>query len=213
MENRAVNVKAGKSKKVVIKAIPGHFATSHSHINTYIDMTSVKCNHHMAEAAAAALASKFEYSTPVDSIICMDGCEVIGGFLAAEIAKSGGRGLNKDREINIITPEFNTNGQMIFRDNLQPMIWKKNVLLLVASATTGKSIVRSLECIKYYGGNTVGICALFSAIDSKEGIEIESLFDKKDFPDYLTYSPKDCPECIKGIKLDAIVNSYGYSKF
>ena len=46
-----------------------------------------------------------------------------------------------------------------------------------------------------------------------EGIEIESLFDKKDFPNYLTYAPKDCPECQKGIRLDAIVNSFGYSKF
>lgn len=212
MESRAMSVKASKAKKVVINAIPGHFATNHSHINTYIDMTSVKCKQNMAEEAATALATKFEYSTPIDSIICMDGCEVIGGFLAAQIANCN-RGLNKNAEISVISPEYNTNGQMIFRDNLQSMIWKKNVLLLVASATTGKSINRSLECIKYYGGNTVGICALFSAIDKMEGIEIESLFDKKDFPEYLTYAPKDCPECQKGIRLDAIVNSFGYSKF
>ena len=212
MESRTINVKASKAKKVVINVIPGHFATNHSHINTYIDMTSVKCKHSMAEEAARALALKFEYSTPIDSIICMDGCEVIGGFLASEIARCT-RGLNKNEEINVISPEYNTNGQMIFRDNLQPMIVNKNVLLLVASATTGKSIQRSLDCIKYYGGNTVGICALFSAINSMEGIEIESLFDKNDFPNYLTYAPKDCPECKMGKRLDAIVNSFGYSKF
>lgn len=213
MESRAQLITSSKSRKISIKVIPGHFATNHSHINKYIDMTSVKCGYSMALEAARSLAERFAYSTPVDTIICMDGCEMVGGFLASELSRNGVGGINKNAEINVISPEYNTNGQMIFRDNLQPMIWNKNTLLLVASATTGKSINRSLECIQYYGGNTVGICALFSAIDSMAGIQIENIFDKNDLPDYVTYAPRDCPECSRKVRIDAIVNSFGYSKF
>ena len=101
---------------------------------------------------------------------------------------------------------------MIFRDNIQQMIWQKNILLLVASATTGKTINRSLECIKYYGGNVVGISAIFSAITEMGGVHIDTIFTPEDVPNYQTYSFKDCPDCQQKRKIDAIVNSYGYSK-
>ena len=55
-------------------------------------------------------------------------------------------------------------------DTLQPMIEGKHVLLLIASATTGKTIKKSLECIKYYGGSIAGISAIFS-VASREKAE------------------------------------------
>ena len=92
------------------------------------------------------------------------------------------------------------------------MVWGKRVLLLVASATTGKTINRSLECIKYYGGNVVGIAALFSAITEKQGIRVDAIFTQDDIPNYRTYPFEECPDCREKKKIDAIVNSYGYSK-
>ncbi|MEG0614445.1 MAG: orotate phosphoribosyltransferase, partial [Oscillospiraceae bacterium] len=79
-------------------------------------------------------------------------------------------------------------------------------------ATTGKTINRSLECIKYYGGNTVGISAIFSAIDKKYDIEIDSIFTPDDIGGYETYPFTECPLCKEGRRIDAIVNSFGYSK-
>ena len=101
---------------------------------------------------------------------------------------------------------------MIFRDNMQKSVWGKNILLLIASASTGKSIIRSLECIKYYGGNIVGISALFSAIADQYHVPIKAIFTPDDMPDYHTYKYDECPFCKKGQKIDAIVNSFGYSK-
>ncbi len=213
MESREIMVKSKKNKKIEIGIIPGHFATNHSHINYYINMTEVKCVAKASEAAAEALAAKYVNNTAVDTIICMDGCEVIGGFLAQKLSQSGVNSLNSNCGISVVTPEYNTNGQMIFRDNLSPMIWNKKVLLLVASATTGKTINRSLECIKYYGGHVTGISAIFSAIDSICGIEIDSIFNQKDISDYKTFATKDCPDCKAGKRIEAIVNSYGYSRF
>lgn len=213
MESRAFSIKSKKDKKIAINLIPGHFATNHSHINYYIDMTGVKCSNTIAKSAAHTMAKKIVNNKSVDTIVCMDGCEVIGGFLAQELTANGINSLNSNSSINIVSPEYNTNGQMIFRDNLSPMIWNKSVILLVASATTGKTINRSLECIKYYGGKVACICALFSAIDEINGIEIDDIFGIDDIPEYKTYSPKDCPDCKNGKKIDAIVNSFGYSKF
>ena len=38
MESRMVKFYSKESNMVAIHAIPGHFATSHSHINYYIDI-------------------------------------------------------------------------------------------------------------------------------------------------------------------------------
>lgn len=212
MESRAIRIHSDKIRTISISIIPGHFATTHSHVNYYIDMTSIKHQHTMAKLVAEYAAQKYINLVPVNTIICMDGCEVIGAFLADELTKSGISSMNESEDIAVVTPEFNTNGQLIFRDNMQKMLWNKSILLLVASATTGKTINRALECIKYYGGKVVGISAIFSAIDEMGGIPINSVFTSEDLPNYRTYSFQECPFCKEKQKIDAIVNSYGYSK-
>ena len=39
-----------------------------------------------------------------------------------------------------------------------------------------------------------------------------SVFDRNDLPDYHSFDHNDCPYCKDGRKLDALVNSHGYSK-
>lgn len=212
MENRAMTITSTKNRNLSIKVIPGHFATNHSHINYYVDLTGMKYCQRSAKEAAKEMAIAYSSNISIDTIICMDGCEIIGGFLADELSSNGIRAINSHTDIYVVTPEYNSNGQMIFRDNLQPMIWNKNVLLLLASATTGKSINRSLECIKYYGGKVVGISAVFSAISEMQDISIQGLFGIADIPDYHSYPFKGCPECKNQVRIDAIVNSFGYSK-
>lgn len=212
METRTINITSKQDKNLKIKIIPGHFATNHSHINYYIDMTGIKTKHNIARAAGELLAKEYASSTDVDTIVCMDGTEVIAAYLADSLAESSYGKLNRDKTIRIITPEFNTNGQMIFRDNIQKCVWGQKILLLIASASTGKSIIRSLECIKYYGGNIVGISALFSAIENQYHVPVKALFTPEDLPEYHTYKYDECPFCKNGQKIDAIVNSFGYSK-
>ena len=142
----------------------------------------------------------------------MDGTEVIGSYLAEELADSGIQSMNQHKAIYVVTPEFNSVGQMIFRDNLQPMIKGKHVLFLLASATTGRTIERSLECLSYYGGIVAGISAIFSANEVIAGQTVHTLFKLTDIPEYNTYPHNQCPHCQAGKKIEAIVNSYGYSK-
>lgn len=211
-EHQAIKIYSHYNNSVMIRVIPGHFATNHSHITHYIDMTTLKSRQSMARAAAKSIASEYVATTVIDTIVCMDGTEVIGSYLAEELTNSGIMSMNQHKAMYVVTPEFNSAGQMIFRDNLQPMIKGKHVLFLLASATTGRTIERSLECISYYGGIVAGISAIFSANEVIAGQPVHTLFKASDIPEYKTYPHNQCPFCQAGEKIEAIVNSYGYSK-
>ncbi|HIY20174.1 MAG TPA: phosphoribosyltransferase [Candidatus Blautia avistercoris] len=212
MEKRMFKVYAECDDKIVLKVIPGHFATPQSHITHYIDMTTMKARASEASRIARALSRNYETSTPVDTIVCMDGLQVVGAYLAEELTKVGVLNMNAHQTIYVIEPEFNSIGQMIFRDNMQPMIKGKNVLLLNGSITTGETLSRAIESVLYYGGIIQGVAAVFSAVNKVAGMEIRSVFTQRDVPNYGTYKNSECPLCKRGEKIDAIVNSYGYSK-
>ena len=213
MESRALTIQSKVNPIAKIRIIPGHFATTHSHVNYYVDMTIMKSRKSEAEAAAAVLASKYSTSTYIDTIICIDGCEVVGAYLADELTKSGIMSLNRHQTMYVVSPESNASGQMIFRDNAQMMIRGKHCLLLLANATTGRTISSAVECVQYYGGIMEGVATLFGAAPPEiDGIEVTSLFTKGDIADYQTYDFNNCPMCAANQKIDAIINSYGYSK-
>ena len=74
---------------IPLRIAKGHFATSHSHLNYYIDMTYTK--HRLEEAGQAAkeLTIQIPITTVVDTILCLDGTEVLGTCLAGEFVKAG----------------------------------------------------------------------------------------------------------------------------
>lgn len=212
MESRSIKIYAPMNKKIAMKVIPGHFATSNSHINQYIDLTTMKSRMNEAAEAARVMAKQYVNSTIVDTIVCLDGCEVIGAFLAQELSSAGIGSMNMHQTIYVIAPEFNTNGQMIFRENNLPAVYSKNILLLAASATTGDTLKRSLDCILYYGGIIQGVSAIFSAVEKIDNVTVHSIFKAKDMPDYKSYAIGECPMCKAKQRLEAIVNGYGYMK-
>ena len=212
METRLQEIRARSNKDIRIGIIPGHFATNHSHVNYYVDLTRIKSRFKMAKAAAYELAQKYSSNTAIDTIICLEGTEMIGAFLANELSQSGSRSMSSGNDIFVLTPEMNANNQMIFRDNTQKMVWEKNILLLISSASTGKTINRSIDCLQYYNGRLVGIAAVFSAIRESNGLPVHAIFTQDDIPHYETFSPAECSLCKSKQKIDALVNSYGYSK-
>ena len=202
-----------KRGNVPLRVARGHFATNHSHINYYIDITYPKTRLSEAQEVAKQMVATFINDTPVDTILCLDGTSVIGTCLAQELTKSGFRNMNAHHSVYVIEPEYNSNSQMIFRDNIQSMVRNKHVLILMASCTTGYTANKGIEAISYYGGEVVGVAALYSMVDEINGLPVRSVFNVKDIPDYESYDYKDCPYCKRGRKLDALVNSHGYSWF
>lgn len=197
---------------ILLKAMPGHFVTPNSHVNYFLDMTTLKTRLSEASTAARELGRQVMLSTVVDTIVCIDGCEIIGAFLAEELTRMGVYSRNAHQTIYIITPEYSSSGHMLFRDNYLPMIKDKNVLLLLASATTGKTVTKAVQTLTYYGATISGVSAIFSAASSVVGIPINSLFNVSDIPDYMTYSPEKCVMCKDKKPIDAFANAFGYSK-
>lgn len=197
---------------VFIKVMDGHFVTPNSHINHYFDMTTTKSRRSEARDVARALAKDYVSSQIVDTIICLEGTDVIGAYLADELTDAGIMSMNQHRTIYVAEPEYDTYGQIIFRDNMQIMIRDKYVLVLLASTTTGKTVKRAINSIKYYGGNIAGVSAIFSAANKIGQYEIHHLFSKSDIPDFVSHSADDCPMCREGMRITAMCNGFGYSE-
>ena len=200
MELKLKDLRSSKNPKARIKILQGHFATGNSHINTYIDMSTVKTRHNNAREAAKELAKEYLTTTMVDTIVCLDETEVIGTFLAEILSDSTTMSMSSKKNISVITPEFHQAGQ------------NQQVLILAASVTSGKTISKAIESVLYYGGSVCGICSIFSAVTKIAGMKINTIFTSSDVPDYRAYAPHDCPMCKEGRPVEAIVNSYGYSK-
>lgn len=196
-----------------LRVSKGHFATNHSHINYYIDLTMTK--HRLSEArkAAVELASKFKASTIIDTILCLDGTEVIGSCMASELTKAGFSSMNAHQTIYVVTPEHTMGSQLLFRDNIAPMIRGKHVMVLAASVTTGYTVQSAIEALRYYGGIPVGICSIFARVKECEGFPVASIFDGNVIVDYESTPANECPLCKAGVKVDAMVNTYGISSF
>ncbi len=196
---------------VPMRYAKGHFATNHSHINYYVDITFQKTRLSEAKSVAKELVRRFSSTTLVDTVLCLDGTAVIGTCLANELTKTGFHNINLHKTIYVVEPEYNANSQIIFRDNIKPMIKGKHILVLMASMTTGFTAKRSIEAISYYGGYVAGCAAVYSAVENTGGFPVASVYTLSDLPDYQSFDSHDCPYCKQGVPIDALVNSFGYS--
>lgn len=211
MDTKSSVISSKNVKDVTVRVTPGHFATSHSHVNYYIDLTDVKIHHSMAKRAAAELARRY-VSISIGTIICQEGTEMIGAFMADSLSQPDFMAMNAGSSICVLSPELNTNNQLIFRDNTLKAIRNNNIILLISSISTGKTVGRAIDCIKYYSGNIAGISTLFSVVPNIQNIPVNSIFTNSDIPGYQVYSAESCAMCAGNQQLDAIINGFGYSK-
>ena len=197
---------------VTLRVAQGHFATRHSHINYFINVTRQQSCLQEADSVAQQLAQRIQSSMMVDTILCMDGTRVIGTCLARQLAQSGYGSVNAGREIYLLRENVSSDGKLIFRDNARFMLEGKNVLILLASITTGSTVEKGMRCVRYYGGSVAGVASIYSHLKEVESVPVVSLFNTADLPDYASYSPDECPLCKQGMEVDAVVDKYGYSK-
>ena len=198
--------------KIELTIIPGHFATSQSHVTNFLEITALKSRCSECKQVAKQIARRYAIDTPVDTILCLDGTKVIGTYLADELTKAGILSYNAHKSLYVISPEQTGNGHLMFRDNMKMAVERKHILVLAGSATTGNTLMSAINTARYYGGIVTGAAAIFSALDSIDGIPVISIFDNDDVPEYFSYKTNECPLCKKGVPIDALINSYGYSE-
>lgn len=199
------------SPEVYLHIYKGHYATAHSHMNYYIDITASKSSMRQAKSIAKNLAETVKYSAHVDTILCLDGTEVIGAFLAREICRPDRFNISDNTDVYVLSPELTSDGRLIFRDNTAPLLKGKDVLILAASVVSGKTAQNAIEAVQYYKGNPTEIAAVFATMQTCGGIPVRSVFDPADLPDYFYSSTAKCPMCAQGEKINALINSYGCS--
>lgn len=203
---------ATKKNNLHLRVAMGHFATSNNHSNYYIDVVSQKARLTEAKAVAEELCSYYYADTIVDTVLCLDGTEVIGTCLADSLTKADFINMNAHKTIYVVTPEVINGGQLMFRDNIIPMIKDKHIMILAVSVASGKTVETAVDAVKYYGGQVSGIASIFSTTEECAGYPVHSVFNPKDLPDYQSYPAHECPMCKAGQKLDALINSHGFSK-
>ncbi|MCR5790677.1 MAG: orotate phosphoribosyltransferase [Lachnospiraceae bacterium] len=200
-----------RNKDVVLRYVAGHFITPNSHVNYYMDLSDMKSRQRESRATGEELAEMYLSSDVIDTILCLNGMEVVGAYLANKLTKAGIISANAHKTIYITSPEYNTSGQMMFRENNQHMIRGKRVLILIDTATTGDTLRSAVGSVHFYKGEVIGISAIFSMAAQVMDVPVRALYSLKDLPDYTSYPQNDCPLCRDGIAVDAICNGFGYS--
>ena len=202
-----------KRKNVYLRVAKGHFASNHSHTNYYIDVAAQKSRLSEAKAVAEVLCSNYNYTgTVIDTILCLDGTEVIGTCLANELTKNSIANINAHQSVYVITPEMTNGSQMMFRDNIVPMIRNKHILLLAVSVASGVTAQSAIEAVNYYGGIVVGVSSIFATSEKCGDYEVNSVFNPHDLEGYFNCPAHECPLCKEKRKIDALINSHGFSK-
>lgn len=212
MAQQIYTIKSEKNENVFIHAMPGHFISSSNHLNYYIGTSDVKHNHNVSVEAAKLMADYYgEKGIEADTVLCLYETQALGAYLAHELSKKKEANANADSTVYVLGPEYDAQGNIIFRDNLKKLITGRKIIILISCITSGKTVERAMESVSYYGGTVAGITSIFSAADEIDGVEINTIFNVDDVPGYKFYPSHECPHCKNGEKVDAIANGYGYS--
>ena len=212
LENKAYEVSLQKNPLITMRVIPGHFTTSRAHISHFLDVSALKSNALVARDVARELAIPYLSRTHVETIVCMERTEVIGAYLAEELLQAGGAVMNEDSEIFVVTPISSNIGSLSFQSSMIKRITNRNILLLTATISSGRTLDSALDCLAYYGGRIVGISSIFTVPHGIVEHEIHTMFTTDDIPGYALYSSRDCDMCRAGQKLDALISTEGYTR-
>ena len=132
-------------------------------------------------------------TTLVDTIVCLEGLEVIGAFMAEELTQEGTSVINSDRDSYVVTPISNYNRKLMFQHSMQELISNRNIIVLVSSVSSGLTLYSALECLSYYGGKLAGISAYLMPIPKDMNMKLILFLQTSVLLSYFTVD--DCPLC------------------
>ena len=102
--NAYTKLESKNNSNLILRVVPGHFVTPNAHTNYYMEMTQILRRQSEAKAVAKAMSEFYTNSTIVDTILCLDGMDVIGAYLADELTRAGILSTNAHKTMYIISP-------------------------------------------------------------------------------------------------------------
>ena len=197
-------IPCNRNEDVFIHAIPGHYVTASAHLNYYVGTSDIKHNRVVSVEAAKLLAEYYSVrNMDVDTVLCLYETQALGAYMAQELASPSMLAPNPDLQVYVLGPEYDTQGNMIFRDNLRRMIQGKNVVVLISCITSGRTVERAVQSARYYGGNVIGISSVFSAAKELCGL-VASMVLRCD--DCISYHVAQCREA--GVGRDEMFEAF-----
>ena len=138
-------IPCNRNEDVFIHAIPGHYVTASAHLNYYVGTSDIKHNRVVSVEAAKLLAEYYSVrNMDVDTVLCLYETQALGAYMAQELASPSMLAPNPDLQVYVLGPEYDTQGNMIFRDNLRRMIQGKNVVVLISCITRAPGITAAM---------------------------------------------------------------------
>lgn len=212
MKDKTFTVSLSKNPSINVDVTLGHFTTNDYHINHFLHLDELKTNPSLAKEVAIELALPYLTSTLVDTIVCFEGTEIIGAYMANELSMEGTGVINSGKFIHVVTPTVNVDRKFMLPSSRQELVRQKRVILLVSTILSETFVNNIMEFITYYEGNLVGISSLFKAYPGEIGHEVHSLMDSSDVPGYKIYYPGKCDMCKEEQKLDGIIKNDGLTE-
>jgi orotate phosphoribosyltransferase len=110
------------------------------------------------------------------------------------------------KDVLAIYTEKDEDKNQIFTRGYSDLVFNKRILVVEDVITTGSSVIKTIQSIKKASGIVVAVCALVNRdpdhINSKKiNFPFQSMADYK----MESWEEKDCPLCIKGIKINTSV--------
>ncbi len=172
---------------LLIKAdglLSGHFClTSGLHSDTYFQCAKLYQYPNIVEEIARQLAKKLE-NIEFDTIVAPAIGAVIFGY---EVAKQAGvKNLFVERK----------DGEMALRRGYS-LKKGERVVIIEDVITTARTIHETIDCIKEFEPEIVGVGCIVDRSKGRSGLNITSLLQI----DPVVYEPENCPLCAKGIDL------------
>ncbi len=84
-----IKIKSKTHPNVVPESDSRAFCNSKLPCQLFFGYDNLKSRLSEASVAARELSRQIEATTVVDTIVCIDGCEIIGAFLAEELTRAG----------------------------------------------------------------------------------------------------------------------------
>lgn len=172
---------------LLIKAdglLSGHFClTSGLHSDTYFQCAKLYQYPNIVEQIASQLAKKLE-NIEFDTIVAPAIGAVIFGY---EVAKqTGARNLFVERK----------DGEMALRRGYTIKKGER-VVIIEDVITTARTIYETIDCLKEFEPEIVGVGCIVDRSKGKTDLNITSLLQI----DPVVYEPENCPLCAKGVEL------------
>ncbi|MDD2955337.1 MAG: hypothetical protein PHD67_03355 [Oscillospiraceae bacterium] len=169
-----------------------HAAEPGCHMNRRVGTAGLRHSGKLAREAARLLAAPYQAGALVELILCEQGCEVVGSFLACELSGGNALSLNRGCDIRVAAFRWEEERPVL----LEPEPLSGQSVLLLADRLFPPD--KALCCAQWAAAQEAalsGVCALFGTPGKVGWRRVHCLFSAVEVPGFHFWPEEECPLC------------------